>query len=48
METNFRVFGSLDFHKGRLAQDAQAPRDLSLAASSGADHQDILGHHLHQ
>ena len=42
-------FGELaGFHlqERRIGQPRQAPRDLRLAHAGGADHEDVLGHHL--
>src|SRR5690606_16981093 len=38
--------GGLDLDEGRVGQRRQAPRDLGLAHAGGADHQDVLRHHL--
>jgi hypothetical protein len=38
--------GGLHFQKRRIGQPRETSRDLRLADAGGADHEDVLGHHL--
>ncbi len=43
---DFGELAGLHFQKRRIGQLRQAARDLGLADARGADHEDVLGHHL--
>ena len=43
---HFGEFGRLDLDERRLREPGQPPRDLGLAHTGGADHQDVLGRDL--
>ena len=46
VKPHFRELGRFDFDEGRLGQLRDAPRNLSLAATGGSDHQYVLWDHL--
>ena len=44
--THFREFARLDLHEGRVRELGEAARQFRFADAGGADHQDILRHHV--
>ena len=43
---DFGELAGLDLEEGRIGQAGQAAGELGLADAGGADHEDVLGHHL--
>ena len=43
---HFGELAGLHFHERRIGELGQAPRQLRFADAGGADHEDVLGHHL--
>ncbi len=43
---HFGELAGFHFQEGRIGQPRQAPRQFRLADAGGADHEDVLGHHL--